>query len=225
MISDLEISQLLVNLYQGPAGFDFYEPGSGASDGICWALKRTPDADVVCLRGSTTFQDWCRDLVALAAPFSHEVFGPVHPGFEIGMERAFTEILGHTQGDDATGKVIVAGHSLGAGRAAILTALLCEFGNPPIARVVFGEPKPGFSKLAEYISKVPARSYRNTGAGHHDLITDVPLSFPPEEYVHASELIDVSGVPTIGDPWGCFAFHHMPLYLQGLKALQTGEKV
>lgn len=216
--TDLGIAQMLVNLYAGAVGFDHYEPGSGDS-GICWALKRMPDADVICLRGSACFEDWIRNLIVLATPFSHAAFGPVHPGFEMGLERAFPDILdamGHNEGP-----VIVAGHSLGAGRAAILSALFIESGNAPVGRVVFGEPKPGFAQLASYISKVPARSYRNADGKHHDLITDVPLSFPPEEYVHASELIDVCAPPSSGDRWGIFAYHHMELYVQALKGSEA----
>jgi lipase (class 3) len=229
VISDLEIAQLLQQLYSGSTGFDHYEPGSGGS-GICWALKKTSDTDIILLRGSTTFQDWARDLIALAAPFSHSVFGPVHPGFEIGMERAWENISGYVDPRPGRRPWIVAGHSLGAGRAAILTALAVECAQAPAARVVFGEPKPGFKRLAEYIAHVPARSYRNTGEvsgrSGHDLITDVPLSFPPEEYVHDSSLIDVSAPPAAGDNWGPFAYHHMELYVSALgKSCAPGGNV
>ncbi len=220
MITDLEIAELLEQLYQGGAGFDHYEPGVGDS-GICWALKRTPDADVILLRGSCTFQDWVRDLVALAAPFSHAVFGPVHPGFEVGMERAFMDVISKCWPTAQYRSTIIAGHSLGAGRTAILTALLTEWGHPPLARVVFGEPKPGFQKLADYIKGVPARSYRNASGGQYDLVTSVPISFPPEEYVHPGPLIDVCAPPPDGDSWGVFAFHHLGLYIQALRESGT----
>lgn len=213
MITDFEIAELLVQLYRGSEGFDYYENPPNDS-GICWALKKTAEVDVILLRGSTTFQDWIRDLIALATPFSHAEFGPVHPGFEIGMERAFQAIVS-TPGLNKN--IVIAGHSLGAGRAAILTALMVEDNVKPIARVVFGEPKPGFKKLADYISGVPARSYRNTGNGQHDLITSVPLSFPPEEYVHAAPLTDVCALPQPGDSWGVFAYHHMELYAAALR--------
>jgi hypothetical protein len=218
MVTDLQIAQMLQQLYQGGEGFDHYEPGSGDS-GICWALKRTPEADVILLRGSATFQDWVRDLIALATPFSHEAFGPVHPGFEMGMERAWQEIQFQTvknPSNDVERPAIVAGHSLGAGRAAILTALMIERRCPPIRRVCFGEPKPGFQQLADYIKGVPAASYRNAGGGQHDLITSVPLSFPPEEYVHAAPLTDVFGAPQPDDKWGPFCMHHMELYVKAL---------
>jgi hypothetical protein len=214
MISDTEIAQLLVNLYSGPAGFDFYESGAGDS-GICWALKCTPEADVVLLRGSKTLQDWFRDLIALASPWHHPVFGPVHPGFSIGMDRACDEIMSHLR---ELVPVIICGHSLGAGRAAILTALMIERGELPLARVAFGEPKPGFQQLADYIAKVPGRSYRNGAGVHHDMVTDVPFKIPPELYERPTPLIDVSEPPAsvLAIEFDPFAFHHMPLYAAAL---------
>jgi hypothetical protein len=116
--------------------------------------------------------------------------------------------------------VIIAGHSLGAARAAILTALMVKDGVIPAARVVFGEPKPGLIDLAELIKGVPARSYRNGDTLHHDLVTDVPLSLPPLEYMHPTPIVPVCAEPTgdLFDRFGAFAWHHIGLYVTAVSA-------
>jgi hypothetical protein len=151
--------------------------------------------------------------LALATAFEHETLGPIHQGFGLGMDRCWARIKAQTKGP-----WIVGGHSLGAGRADVLTGLMVEDGCPPLARVVFGEPKPGFKRLADYISGIPGRSYRNGNPQHHDLVTDVPLTFPPEEYVHPTPLIEVDCEPdaAVVERWGAFRYHHMPLYAGAL---------
>lgn len=220
MITDARIADLLVKLYQGPEGFDFYEAGNGDS-GICWALSKFEDEYVYQLRGSKTLEDWLRDLVALATPFEHNAFGPVHPGFLIGMADAVDEMLTRW---DRKSLITVTGHSLGAGRAAIAVAMFLERGVPRwlLRRVVFGEPKPGLCTLAEFIANVPGRSYRNGTQAHHDLITDLPLTIRPfEDYVHPTPLVMVNEPPQSESEalLDVFGFHHIPLYAAALAKL------
>jgi hypothetical protein len=215
-MTDLQIANSLVDLYAGTlTSFDFVEPGKGDS-GICWSSKRSDGVDYIFLRGSVTLADWFKDLIALAAPWTHDTLGPVHPGFLLGMDRCWAEIKFKT-----AGPWVVSGHSLGAGRAAILTGLMLEDGISPLARVTFGEPKPGFAQLAKFISKVPTRSYRNGHNRDHDLVTSVPISFPPEEYAHAETLIDVSAIPSLEETilHGPLRYHSMKLYVQALAGL------
>lgn len=223
MITPLNAANLLLALYNGGDAwkqFDFVEPGAG-DHGVCWAVKRTAGVSVVCLRGSATFEDWMRDFDAVAPPWTHKGLGPVHPGFVIGMEEAYQEIQKYV-----AGPVVVTGHSLGAGRSAILAGLFLLDGKTVAAKMVFGEPKPGFVQLARLLSRIPQSvSYRNGDAHHHDLITDVPLSFPPEEYVHPEVLTEVCAPPSPGDSWGVFAWHHLQLYQQALmNRLQQGPE-
>ena len=218
MISDLAICDLLIRLYSwkgqiGPGWFENGDMGSG-DHGVCWASNRVDGVDVILLRGSTTFIDWLRDFYAFTLPYSHAVFGPVHPGFYIGLPETLDNIIRATEGP-----WIVAGHSLGAGRACILTALMIQAGRALVRRVCFGSPKPGFQRLATYINSVPAASYRNGDARSVDEVTAVPLSFPPEMYVHPGGLIDVSAAPGSAGPqpdWGVLNWHHLPLYRAAL---------
>lgn len=221
MISDYVIADLLVRLYDPTdepletAGFDHYESGEN-DGGICWASKRIDGIDVVCLRGSVTILDWIRDLCAFTAPFPNKGLGPVHPGFKVGMDDAWAEIRCKTRGP-----WIVAGHSLGAARADILTGLMVLDGAAPLRRVVFGEPQPGFRRLADLIAGTPAVSYCNGSAAHdHDEVTDWPKTLLFERYVHPGPLTYVD-VPPCEKAHGLlgpiFARHHMPLYREALQ--------
>jgi hypothetical protein len=210
-LTDAAIADLVLALYDyadGPkVDWDHIEiPAS--DDGIKWALKRVDGFDVVVLRGSTTFRDWFRDFEWVANPISRGQLGPIHPGFFDGCDEAW-EVMGRLFGD----KVILAGHSLGAARAAILTAFGVLEDRPPIRRVTFGEPRVGFAKFAEIVSHVPTASYHN----RHDVIPDLPFSIGFEEYRNSCSLTEVN-VRAHGDAllWGPFAPHHMKLYREAL---------
>jgi hypothetical protein len=117
---------------------------------------------------------------------------------------------------------VVAGHSLGAARAAVLCGLMRADGCKALARVVFGEPLPGMTQLAGLIADIPGRSYCNGDAHHHDVVTDVPFRIPLLNWVRASPLIHVTAEPDqpavdlLGE---LFAYHHCPLYRQAMKTL------
>ena len=195
----------------------------GADDGVCYGLKKLDGCDVVVFRGSITLQDWLRDLFVLPIPaLVPELtrIGHVHAGFFLGMEKVWGELQ-----PLLTQPVIVTGHSLGAARAAILTGLMVKDGRPPIARVVFGEPKPGLSDLAALIEGVPARSYRNGDALHHDVVTDIPATMPPMQFVHPSPVVVVTKSPgdDLFSKLGIFAWHHIELYQAAIAALTPKE--
>jgi predicted lipase len=219
MPNDAAIVALCAEIYQPTAiagAFDYYD--AGIDDGICWAVKRLDGFDVVIFRGSVTRQDWLRDVQALAMPSR---IGHVHSGFYAGIEHMWADLR-----PILSQPAIITGHSLGAARADVLAALMAVDGVPPVARVVFGEPKPGLLDFAKLITGIPGRSYRNGDNTHHDLITDVPFSFPPEQYVHPTPIIPVCCRPT-GDLFstmGVFAYHHIGLYETALASPQPQEK-
>lgn len=216
--SDALISSYCGMIYQPTAiisGFDHFD--AGLDDGVCWALKKLPGFDLVVFRGSITLADWIADFRALAVPSR---IGHVHVGFYKGMQNVWTD-LRPLLGQPA----IVAGHSLGAARAGVMAALMTVDGAPPAARVVFGEPKPGLLDFAEIIKGIPARSYRNGDDLHHDLVCDVPFSFPPLQYVHPTPIVPVCCKPQ-GDEFaslGAFAWHHVGLYETALAVLSQKE--
>lgn len=217
MISDKDCAKLCNEIYNttpDPKFWSHYD--AGEDDGICWALLHTDDANVITLRGSATFLDWIRNLLALALPFTHHQMGPVHPGFLLGLDHAWSEMKLML---DMSRPVVFTGHSLGAGRADILCGMAILDRIEVARRVCFGEPKPGFQPLAKLLQTIPGASYRNGEAdGHaHDLVTNVPFNLPPEDYVHPTPLIKVTAPPTDWS-WGAFAWHHMGLYVTALGA-------
>jgi Lipase (class 3) len=215
-ITDFDIAALCAGIYATPGTppvvWDHFDPGG--DDDICWALKRFPGLDVIVLRGSITLQDWLLDLRADAVP---SPLGMVDSGFYAFMPEMWQDAKPML----TQPRVVVAGHSLGAARAAILCGLMTLDKMPPVARVVFGEPKPGFVELAKIIEGTTGRSYRNGDATHHDLVTDVPFSFPPLQYVHPTPIIPITVEPPADtfSSLGVFAWHHASLYAKGAPAI------
>lgn len=213
VITDLDIIDLILRLYDDkigadPAAWDALCP----VDGSYSALKRVAGTDIEIERGSTTPLDWVEDLEAQM--IVDPGLGGVHPGFLAGM-RATQAYWDNTLGD----KVIICGHSLGAGRAALRAAHLAAIGRPLVKVVLFGCPRPGAAKIAGLLKDVPVVSYRNqsrTGTGY-DLITDVPFSIPDvDPYVQPRAFTPVTGLPPANDPWSVFRWHHAELYRTGL---------
>lgn len=215
MISDLRAAELCLAVYGADAvtdkEFDVFD--EGLDDGVCWAIARAPDCDIIVLRGSVTAEDWVCDI--LARPFSDRRMGPVHSGFLLGLDHAWSDISRLLRGDVP---VIIAGHSLGAARAALLTAIMMDAGRTPARRVAFGEPMPGFPQLADFIRPVPARSYCNSNGAAHDVVTDLPFNIPALrlDYVHPVPRTFVTAAPAIDDSSGMFVLHHMPLYVDAV---------
>jgi hypothetical protein len=216
-ITDKDVADLCVAIYANPGSsavtWDRFDDGKD-SDQICWGVKVIEGCDVLVFRGSVTFEDWRRDFDPWADPFGHSQIGPVHPGFLLGLGQVLDEYR-----EKASGKLLVAGHSLGAGRASILCGLAIVAGIVPVGRIVFGEPRPGFQKLADLLASIKeSRSYRNGkfGTFEHDFVTDVPYRIGLLQYVHPTPLIDVSALPPPDDQWGIFAYHHMQLYAQAI---------
>lgn len=212
--SDALIASYCAEVYQSSAivsGFDHFD--AGMDDGVVWALKRLPGFDMFIFRGTKTLPEWISDFRALAVPSR---IGHVHAGFYSGMEKVWTEAR-----PMISQPVVVGGHSLGASHADVLAALMTIDGAAPVSRVVFGEPKPGLMDFAKIIQDIPARSYRNGDATHHDLVTDVPLTFPPLEYAHPTPVVPVCCTPAESafEKDGIFAWHNILLYETAVAAL------
>jgi Lipase (class 3) len=178
MISEHDIAQLCLDIYQGqPAQWDQLEV---PPDGVAFGIKEFPEGIALIFRGSATLQDWLRNAEAIADPSAHQGLGPVHPGFFAGLPELWTRLKPRLTQKPC----IVAGHSLGAARASLFTGLMVLDGKPPVRRLCFGEPRPGFPQAAGIIANVRSRSYRNANGRAHDLVTDVPFTSWIEDYVH-----------------------------------------
>lgn len=209
-ITDKQIVDIVAELYgPNPQFDDLLWPES--DNGVCCALRRLGDTDIVVFRGSKTAQDWWRDFMAIPhESAAHPQLGDVHAGFMEGMDDAFAHLFPLLRS-----RVIVCGHSLGAGRAQLFAALLIA-ADPTIDLevVVFGEPRPGCGALQRLLLTKPGRSYRNAGHGQHDVVCDVPTD-PP--FLHSRPLIDIYAEPAKDDPWGPLRMHHIALYQAALQ--------
>jgi predicted lipase len=177
-------------------------------DGAYAAIKRLDDTDYVMFRGSTTFMDWRQDFEDFALPYDDPVLGPLHPGFREGALMVKDEIDRLVQD-----KIVVVGHSLGAGHAVLYAGYRVAEERGVDGLVLFGEPKSGGPQLAERLAHIPISSYRNANTSGHDLVTDVPFTDMPRlPYCHVRALTDCRADPDPLDPWLIFKYHHFKLY-------------
>jgi lipase (class 3) len=218
MITDHDIAALCAAIYappgQLPAAWDQLEL---PADGIAFGIKDLGAAVALVFRGSVTVADWLCDAETVADPFEHAGLGPVHPGFFAGLPELWMRLK-----QTLTAKpCIVAGHSLGAGRASLFTGLMVLDGHTPLRRLCFGEPRPGFPKAASIVAAANGRSYRNGNGRAHDLVTDVPFTTFIEDYVHPTPLAPVCAPPSDADVQrdALFAWHSMTLYASVTPAL------
>lgn len=215
MITDHDCISACLDLYYNNAGgFEqVWTPES--DDGVCVALKRADDIDLVVFRGSETAEDWARDFFAVPhETANYPQLGDVHAGFMLGMSDALSNLM-----PSLRDRIVVTGHSLGAARATLFCGLLIASERHPEARVVFGEPRSGCGDLTWLLSTIKvSRSYRNAGDGRHDYVTDVPTDPPFDRVTH---LIDVYAPPAANDPWGLLAMHHPELYAKAVPAVEA----
>jgi hypothetical protein len=145
-ITDRDIANLCADIYLDPDPVD-WSVLELPPDGIAFGIKDFGPAMALIFRGSVTLTDWLRDAEVVADPFMHDDLGPVHPGFFEGLP----ELWARLSPTLTTKPCIVAGHSLGAGRASLFTGLMVLDGHPPIWRLCFGEPRPAFPQAASII--------------------------------------------------------------------------
>jgi hypothetical protein len=184
MISEHDIAQLCLDIYQGQPAQ--WDQLEVPPDGVAFGIKEYPEGIALICRGSATLQDWLRNAEAIADPSAHQGLGPVHPGFFAGLPELWTR----------------------------LKPLMVLDGKPPVRRLCFGEPRPGFPQAAGIIANVRSRSYCNANGRAHDLVTDVPFTSWIEDYVHPTPLIPICAPPSDADVQRdiFFAWHAMRLY-------------
>ena len=192
-----------------------YDPGTSwdtrwTTGGVYVYHRNVRGYDVIAFRGSDNMEDWLRDLKGW--PKYHPKLGFCHAGFLEDMDLVAQEVLLLLQ---PASKVVVIGHSLGAARALILAALMTVSGLKPDYVVVWGEPRPGFSKLKNILlgGGFLIRSYKN----RNDPVTLLPYYFGL--YRHVTDPIKLD-VPMPADYKG-IPDHGISLYLIGMDGYQT----
>jgi lysozyme family protein/peptidoglycan hydrolase-like protein with peptidoglycan-binding domain len=219
-IYDHDLALFCRYIYQYPGDpmvtWDMFD--AGEDDTVCYAIKRIGDIDVVVCRGSTTLPDWVNDAEAWAR-INADVkdLGPIHIGFNTGLKKVRDEVLARDPK-----YLITTGHSLGAARASILAGYFKQAGKPPLSTVVFGEPRPGYGQLADYLKDIPGRNYRNGSGINGDLVTAVPFTAPLLPWTNSRAFTELNQPPEPSDPWGPFSWHHVTLYTQALSTINTG---
>ncbi len=179
-----------------------------------WRLKVVDSIHHFVFRGSTTKDDFLRDVYTVANPFTHDKLGPVHPGAYIGLPEAWAEMKTKL-GPNA--QFAIGGHSLGSMETNISAGLAVLDGYTPLHQVCFGPPRPAFKQLGTLIKTIPQLGFRNISEDRQswDHITTVPFDVWPEDFIHIGPLTDIDIAQPAPDPWGpLFDRHHMQLYYQ-----------
>ena len=171
-------------------------------DGIIAGMMPLPGGVAVVFRGSETLEDWFRDLDA--AMVNIPGIGDVHQGFSVGMERFVSDVF-----PALTGRIVLAGHSLGAARACILAAMLAPFDIPVDELHLFGCPRPGGRELARIVNKNVRHieSYRN-GRDPVPLVPDLADLYVP--------VVEPTTISFVGDPEDPLADHFIANYMRAV---------
>jgi predicted lipase len=154
-----------------------------------------PNVTVVAFRGSCVVEDWLNDMSIW--PEHDPLFGAVADGFMDDVH----EFADHIQ-PMIKGSLVLTGHSLGAARACILSAII-----PTTQLILFGCPKVGTTRLKYFVTKncVEILSFMN----HADLVCRLPYWL----YCHVIEPTQI-----MSDPIPCtdIQAHEIDRYVQAL---------
>lgn len=123
-----------------------------------------------------------------------------------------------------TAPVYIAGHSLGAARAAMYAFSRVSRRLPVDGVYTFGCPRPGNSVLGRALAQVPVwRAIRNRGGAwpNADLFTAVPLDIGwMLDYAQPAPFEDCREPPYGAyNDWGILSWHHIQLYQEGCRKL------
>lgn len=204
---DLAFCDLAVALYDKKRWGEFDYVNEVA--GVCFAVKKLSDRNVLLYRGSITPLDWVRDFEALPEVMKlHPQLGFVHSGMAQGMDEALADAIAHSDLDQPFHP---GGHSLGGGRAALATGLLINEGYFVIRSTLFGCHNSGTARLRKLVSSRPGASYRN----RQDPVPLLP-TVPP--FAHPRDWTPLDAAPDV-NPTDPFNDHNIKLYRAGLAKL------
>jgi len=164
-----------------------------------------------------SLQGWAADFDC--SPLYHPQLGPVHAGFFQNLPALVKQLLPDIALSAPGARVVVNGHSKGAGEAALLGALLKLAGVDVIGLALFACPHPGYQRLAAWLAEhIPGVSFRNAPTGLEMFGDPVPL-VPDDPYVAAYPFTYIDCAPVGFERAMSVAWHEGALYIRGVDAL------
>ena len=213
-------SSLELSLYDHPSAVAV-DWAKREDDPICWGVTKIDGIWYFGFRGSKSRNDWERDFEALAI-WADDLKCHVHPGFYAnGAIKTIVLTALAVIGDD---DYVIFGHSLGAAEAAI-AAVYCILlaKKRPLARIAWGEPRPGFSDLAQLLAEIPNYNFVNGGTVDYDRVTDVPFTLVFEWYCAGAPHLFVCEPPSPYNIDILFRWHNFVLYNAAMNKLPDEE--
>ena len=137
---------------------------------------------------STNHVDWMKDAKFRPVP---GVWGTrVHRGFREALDEVWEEVLPVVSADDR--RLVITGHSLGAGLATLAAARLASAGRSVDSVYTYGSPRVGLRDFsAAYGAALGPNTYRVIN--HIDIVTRVPLLLQSYRHVGHRMYFDAKG--------------------------------
>ena len=163
--------------------------------------QRSDLTNVIAIEGTHDALGWALDFFGATVEdqqgMNHATLGWLHAGFYASAVTALTRCALIA----IRGPYAICGHSLGAGLALLIGALLIEDGYPPIKIGAFAPPRIGGAKFVKVATSVPFCAYRFG----NDPVPEIPLALPgfPYEQVPLNQV----GTPMV-DPFKCHAIEN-----------------
>ena len=169
---------------------------------------------IVC-QGTENIAGWKADFDVM--PTKHPILGNLHGGFYKNLDELVKQLLPTIPPNT---KVVVTGHSKGAGEGSILAALLHLKGIDIESLALFACPNSGDERFSLWLSKnIKGISYRNTLIYASFLGDPVPLD-PPSPYVRPYPHTVITAPPSGLSKLVNLEWHKGSLYEQGVQAIK-----
>lgn len=177
-------------------------------------FTRADGLNIIAIEGTHNPLGWALDFFGVTIRdqqgMNHETLGWIHAGFYASAVASLTRAALIA----ASGPYAICGHSLGAGLALLIGALLSqdELGDRGLAPVkigAFAPPRVGGDAFVKTINAIPFCAYRFG----NDPVPEVPITIP--DFPYRQVALTQVGAPML-DPFKC---HDIQNYVAAVKAL------
>ena len=217
--TDAELIDAAAATYAAGAVPDFEDAGQSIR---VFLTTRSDGLNVIAIEGTHDPLGWALDFCAADIKdqqgLNHASLGYIHAGFYGSAVAALTRCALIAQ----RGPYAICGHSLGAGLALLIGALLSDDALPPIKIGAFAPPRVGGPDFIKTATAGTFCAYRYS----HDPVPEVPLTIPPIFPYQQVPLVQLPG-PTIEllDLAARIRCHHVGNYVSGVHAMSTTPAV